>query len=74
MSKGKRNDRENMLMQLGDYCTTHLCKNCPFKKLAEEHHHGCPEFLRIPEMAHFVSEILKHRRTNKEKWGEATDV
>ena len=59
--------RENMLMQLGDYCTTHHCKNCFIKKLAEENHNGCPEVLRIPEIASQVSEILKHRRTHHER-------
>lgn len=65
-----RKDRENVLMQLGEYCTNHTCKNCPFQKLAEEHRHGCPEFLRIPELAQQVSEILKNRRTHKERWAE----
>ena len=63
-----RKDRENVLMQLGDYCTHHTCKNCPLKKLAEDHHHGCPEFLRIPELAAHVSMTLKFRRTHKESW------
>ena len=70
MSEHKRNSRENVLMQLGDYCTKHTCKNCPFKKMAEEHHHGCPEFLRVPELANRVSEILKNRRTNRSRWEE----
>lgn len=61
--------RENVLMQLGDYCTKHTCKNCFIHKIAEEHHHGCPEVLRIPEVAHQVSETIKHRRTGKERWG-----
>lgn len=58
--------RENVLMQLGDYCTHHTCKNCPLNKLANEHRHGCPEFLRIPELAHFASEALAHRRVRKD--------
>ncbi len=63
-------DRESVLMQLGDYCTRHICKNCPFKKKAEEHNHGCPEFLRIPELAEYVSQTLKSRRTHKERWAD----
>ena len=59
------NGRENVLMQLGDYCTMHHCKNCPIKKIAEENHNGCPEVLRIPEIANIISEMLKHRRTRK---------
>ena len=66
-------DRENVLMQLGDYCTKHICKDCPLGRLAKEHHHGCPEFLRVPELAHLVSLTLKHRRTHKEKWEGAED-
>lgn len=63
-------DRENVLMQLGDYCTHHTCKNCPIHKIAEENHHGCPEVLRIPEVAKRISEILKHRRVHKERWNK----
>lgn len=63
-----RNDRKNVLMQLGDYCTKHICKNCPIKKLAEEHNHGCPEVFRIPSVADQISEMLKHRRTCNERW------
>lgn len=62
--------RMNMLMQLGDYCTTHHCKNCFIKKLGEENHHGCPEVLRIPEIAQHVSEVLKHRRVRERRAGE----
>lgn len=55
-------------MQLGDYCTTHTCKDCFISKLASDNNHGCPEALRIPEVARRVSDVLKHRRTKKEKW------
>ena len=61
------NNRENVLMQLGDYCTTHHCKNCFIKKLAEENHHQCPEVLRIPEVAQHVSEVLKNRRVKERR-------
>ncbi len=66
-----RNDRENMLMQLGDYCANHSCENCPFKKWAEAHNRRCPEFLVIPELAHHVSQVLKCRRVRKEKREES---
>lgn len=62
------NSRDNVLMQLGDYCTTHTCKNCPLREMAAEHHHGCPEFLRVPELAEKVSDLLKGRRTHREEW------
>lgn len=61
------NARENILMQLGDYCTNHLCKNCPIEKIAEEYDHSCPEVFRIPAVANYISEMLKHKRTHKER-------
>ena len=49
--------RKLTLMRMGQYCTTHLCKKCPIKELAEAHHHGCPECLRVPEIAE-AAELL----------------
>lgn len=49
--------RKMTLMRLGQYCSTHLCKKCPIKAMAEQHHHDCPECLRIPEIAE-TAELL----------------
>lgn len=49
--------RKLTLMRMGEYCTTHQCKKCPIKALAEAHHHGCPECLRVPEIAE-AAELL----------------
>ena len=49
--------RKMTLMRMGQYCTTHVCKKCPIKALAEKHHHGSPECLRVPEIAE-AAELL----------------
>lgn len=51
--------RTNVLMQLGEYCTTHHCKNCPIGKLATENHNGCPEVLRFPQIAEEASKLIR---------------
>lgn len=50
--------RKLTLMRMGQYCTTHLCKKCPIKEMAEAHHHGCPECLRIPEIAEAAEMLI----------------
>lgn len=55
--------RKNNLLQLGEFCTTHRCKTCPIRTLANEHHHGCPECFRVPEVAEKASEIIQHEKT-----------
>ena len=57
--------REHVLMQLGQYCTTHLCKKCPIYEMARAQHHDCPECLRIPEIAEEVSKLIRREKTQK---------
>lgn len=49
--------RKLTLMRLGQYCTARMCKKCPIKALAEQHHHDCPECFRVPEIAE-AAELL----------------
>ena len=50
--------RKLTLMRMGQYCTTHLCNKCPIREKAEAHNHGCPECLRIPEIAEAAEMLI----------------
>ena len=62
----RKSSRENVLMQLGHYCSRHACGNCFVNRLASEHDLLCPEILLVPEVAEKISDVLKHRRIKKQ--------
>ena len=56
--------RVNVMMQLGEYCTNHLCKEgkCEILRIIKEtgnETNMCCEALRFPEVAFKVSQFLK---------------
>ena len=62
--------RQYTLAQLGEYCTQTVCKKCPIYELAQKHHHGCPECLRVPEIAEKVAQLLKYKRVERRSYHE----
>lgn len=58
--------RTHVLAQLGQYCTNRLCKTCPISEIAKAHHHGCPECLRVPEIADEVSKLIQKEKPRKD--------
>lgn len=57
--------RQITLMRLGEFCTETVCKRCPISKLAAEHHHGCPECFRVPEIAEEAARLIKNKRVER---------
>lgn len=47
----------DVLLDLGEICTTHTCNHCPLKELARNGN-GCPELLHIRANANKVAEII----------------
>lgn len=73
MKLKKRKDRrmtnkELTIRQIGEFCTSTLCKKCPIKKWNEESglHNDCMESLRLPEVSKIMLEQIKNRKIGKE--------
>lgn len=47
----------DVLLALGEICTTHTCNHCPLKELARNGN-GCPELLHIRANASKIAEII----------------
>ena len=57
-------NKQLTIQQIGEFCTSTLCKNCPIQKWNEESglHNGCMESLRFPEVAKIMLEQIKYRK------------
>lgn len=60
----KQIEKEHVIRQLGEWCTTHFCKDCPIRNsiYVKEYHNACFEALRFPEVAHAMAEEIKGQK------------
>ena len=65
-SEAKENmtNKELTIRQIGEFCTSTLCKKCPIRKWNEESglHNGCMDSLRLPEVAKIMLNQINGKR------------
>ena len=70
-SEAKENmtNKELTIRQIGEFCTSTLCKECPIRKWNEESglHNGCMESLRLPEVAKIMLNQIKGKRIDYDR-------
>lgn len=57
--------RQQVLMQLGEYCSTTKCYDCPIYQEWSKtgaFNNCCMEYLRFPEIAKNMDDAIKERR------------
>lgn len=65
MRVGELDKRQQVMVQLGQYCNTAKCMECPIYKAWSEtgaYNNCCMEYLRFPDIAARMDEVIKERR------------
>lgn len=59
--------KELTIRQIGEFCTSTLCKKCPIAKWNEESglHNDCMESLRLPDVAKIMLKEIKYRKVEE---------
>ena len=66
----KISNKELTIRQIGEFCTTTLCKKCPIKEWNEKSglHNGCMESLRLPEVSAIMFRQIKGRKIDYDRY------
>lgn len=59
-------EKQHIIMQIGEYCTTTKCTKCPiyYSEYHNQLHNNCVECLRFPSIAKAMAQQIKGLRLN----------